>query len=50
MFEIAELGHAVKKDIYNDRVPELRTQLLQAQEKVKHSHFSVVILISGVDG
>jgi len=50
MFEIAELGHAVKKDIYNNQVPELRTQLLLAQEKVKQSQFSVVILISGVDG
>ena len=50
MFEIAELGHTVKKSIYNDQIPELRTQLLLAQEKVKHSDFSVVILVSGVDG
>ncbi len=50
MFEIAELGHAIKKDIYNDQVPILRTQLLLAQEKVKNSSFSVIILISGVDG
>jgi len=50
MFEIAELGHAVKKNIYNDLVPVLRTELLIAQEKVKNSAFSVIILISGVDG
>ncbi len=50
MFEIAELGHAVKKSVYNEQVPELRTQLLLAQEKVKNSGFSVIILISGVDG
>ncbi len=50
MFEIAELGHAVKKSVYNDKVPELRTQLLMAQEKIKNSDFSVIILISGVDG
>jgi len=50
MFEIAELGHAVKKNIYNDQVPVLRTELLTAQEKIKNSSFSVIILISGVDG
>ncbi len=50
MFEIAELGHAVQKSEYDDQVPELRTQLLLAQEKIKTSGFSVIILISGVDG
>lgn len=50
MFEIAELGHAVKKSVYNNQVPELRTRLLIAQEKIKQSNFSVIILISGVDG
>jgi len=50
MFEIAELGHAVKKPVYNEKVPELRTQLLLAQEKIKQNDFSVIILISGVDG
>lgn len=50
MFEIAELGHAVKKSVYNEQIPELRTQLLLAQEKVKNSDFPVIILISGVDG
>jgi len=50
MFEIAELGHAVKKSIYKDQIPELRTKLLTAQEKVKQSDFPVIILISGVDG
>jgi len=50
MFEIAELGHAVKKAVYNLEIPELRTQLLLAQEKVKNSRVPVIILISGVDG
>lgn len=50
MFEIAELGHAIKKSVYKDQVPELRTQLLLAQEKLKDNDFSVIILISGVDG
>lgn len=50
MFEIAELGQSIKKSIYNKHIPELRTQLLLAQEKIKQHHFSVIILISGVDG
>jgi len=50
MFEIAELEHSIKKSDYNTQVPDLRTQLLLAQEKVKTSGFSVIILISGVDG
>lgn len=50
MFEIAELGHAVKKAEYNDRLPELRAQLLAAQYKLNANDFSVIILISGVDG
>ena len=50
MFEIAELEHTIKKSNYSIQIPELRTQLLLAQEKVKSSDFSVIILISGVDG
>lgn len=50
MFEIAELGHEVKKSVYNDQIPDLRTQLLLAQKQLKSSDFSVIILISGVDG
>ncbi len=50
MFEIAELGHVVKRSDFNTQIPDLRTHLLLAQEKVKQSNFSVIILISGVDG
>ena len=50
MFEIAELGQTIQKSNYEKLVPELRTQLLLAQEKVKESDFPVIILISGVDG
>jgi len=50
MFEIAELGHTVKKSDFNTQIPNLRTHLLLAQEMVKRSNFSVIILISGVDG
>lgn len=50
MFEIAELGHRIEKSIYNQQIPELRTQLLFAQQALKNSDFPVIILISGVDG
>lgn len=50
MFEIAELGHKVSKTDYLEKVPKLRTQLLVRQQQLRNQEFSVIILISGVDG
>ncbi|WP_341328720.1 polyphosphate:AMP phosphotransferase [Methylotuvimicrobium sp. KM2] len=50
MFEIAELGHTLKKSEYNEQIPELRTQLLLLQQELGTCDFPVIILISGVDG
>jgi len=50
MFEVAELGHTISKADYNLQVPELRTQLLTLQQEITTGDFSVVVLISGVDG
>ncbi len=50
MFEIAELGHTLKKSDYNEQIPELRTQLLLLQQQLGTCDFPVIILISGVDG
>jgi polyphosphate:AMP phosphotransferase len=50
VFEIAELGHTIKKSVYNEEVPEIRTELLLAQQKIKQAGFSVIVLVSGVDG
>lgn len=50
MFEIAELGHTIEKSVYQERVPELRTQLLIVQQTVRECDFPVIILVSGVDG
>ena len=50
MFEVAELGHKVSKTDYNKKVPELRTQLLTLQQQLRDHDYSVIILISGVDG
>ncbi|CAG1022816.1 partial Polyphosphate:AMP phosphotransferase, partial [Patescibacteria group bacterium] len=50
MFEIAELGHSVDKNTYNEQIPILRTQLLTVQQTLKSCDFPVIVLISGVDG
>ncbi len=50
MFEIAELGHTVKKSDYKKQVPELRVKLLEAQQLLRDCDFPVIILVSGVDG
>jgi polyphosphate:AMP phosphotransferase len=50
VFEVAELGHKIKKAEYLKRVRELRTQLLDAQFELRAANFPVIVLISGVDG
>lgn len=50
MFEVAELGHKLSKQEYEERVPQLRTQLLEVQEALKAADFPVIVLVSGVDG
>lgn len=50
MFEVAELGHKLSKGEYDERVPQLRTELLQVQETLKSAGFPVIVLVSGVDG
>lgn len=51
MFENAELGHKIEKEIYQKEVPKLREALLEAQgEIVEAKKFPVIILIGGVDG
>jgi len=50
MFEVAELGHTLNKKDYNERVPELRTELLTVQEALKSADFPVIVLVAGVDG
>ncbi len=50
MFETAELGQKVSKQIFKDREPGLREALLMAQQRLKEADFPVIILFSGVDG
>jgi AMP-polyphosphate phosphotransferase len=51
MFESAELGHTISKQIYKKEVPPLREALLDAQlDVLERAEFPVLILISGVEG
>ncbi|MDR2549593.1 MAG: polyphosphate:AMP phosphotransferase [Desulfobulbus sp.] len=51
MFESAELGHKIKKSVYEKEVPGLREELLEVQlELAKSTAFPVIILVGGLDG
>ncbi len=51
MFETAELGHTVAKTVFHRAVPKLRSDLLDAQYRLKENGtFPVIILIAGVRG
>jgi len=51
MFESAELGHKIKKSVYEQEVPGLREALLDVQmELAKSGAFQVIILMGGLDG
>ncbi len=50
VFEDAELGRKLSADKYNRLEPRLRTDLLQIQHQLKSAKFSVLLIISGVDG
>jgi polyphosphate:AMP phosphotransferase len=51
MFESAELGHKISKSVYDDAVPRLREELLNAQfDLAQQGRFPVIVLIGGIDG
>jgi polyphosphate:AMP phosphotransferase len=51
MFESAELGHKISKTVYDDAVPQLREELLNAQfDLAQQGRFPVIVLIGGIDG
>jgi len=49
MFETAELGRKLDKEIYKAQVPILRAELLEAQDQLLRAPFSVIVLFAGVD-
>ena len=51
MFESAELGHKISKEVYSHEEPLLREQLLECQyELLAAQRFPVLVIISGADG
>ena len=50
MFESAELGHEISKEVYEAEVPKLREALLDAQYDIKEAgDFPVLVIIAGVE-
>jgi polyphosphate:AMP phosphotransferase len=50
MFESAELGHKITKEVYKKELPVLREALLDAQlDLLQSARFPVIILLAGVD-
>lgn len=50
MFESAELGHKISKEVYKKELPIVREALLDAQlDLLQSARFPVVILLAGVD-
>ena len=50
MFESAELGHEVSKEVYDAELPKLREALLDAQYDLKAANdFPVLIIVGGVE-
>src|SRR5262245_57204467 len=50
MFEAAELGRTVEKDVFKSEVPALRAELLDVQRQLTGTHFPVIVVFAGVDG
>jgi len=51
MFQSAELGHALDKETFDSRLPELRESLLQAQLTLLGSaEFAAIVVVAGVEG
>ena len=50
MFESAELGHKISKEVWKKEIPGLREGLLDAQlDLFQAKKFPVIILVAGVD-
>jgi polyphosphate:AMP phosphotransferase len=49
MFEAAEVGRKLSKQEYKAQVPQLRSDLLDAQQELRSAPFPVIVLFAGVD-
>ena len=50
MFEAAELGRKVSREEFDAMAPQLRTELLELQRRVRQADFPVIVVFAGVDG
>ncbi|MDV7339991.1 polyphosphate:AMP phosphotransferase [Terasakiella sp. A23] len=50
MFETAELGRSVSKKEFEEKVQDLRIELLEIQQELRNCDFPVIIVMAGVDG
>ncbi len=50
MFETAELDQKITKKEYQQRAPDLRAELLEAQVRMRELGLRVIVLFAGVDG
>ena len=49
MFEAAEVGRKLEKEVYKAQVPVLRNELLDVQQQLLNAPFPVIVLFAGVD-
>ena len=50
MIETAEPEHSIPRSQYKNEVPQLRTELLAAQDQLAHARFPVLVVFGGVAG
>lgn len=50
MFEAAKIGRNIDKAHWRDAIPDLRTQLLEAQFEAREKGLPIVVLIAGMEG
>lgn len=50
MFEAVELGRNVSREDYENQLPALRADLIEAQQRIRQTGFPVLIIIAGMDG
>ncbi|MBI2603480.1 MAG: polyphosphate:AMP phosphotransferase [Deltaproteobacteria bacterium] len=50
MFEIAEIGNKLSKEIYDQEEPKIRHSILEAQEELREAKIPCIIIVSGNEG
>jgi AMP-polyphosphate phosphotransferase len=50
VFETAQLGRKVTKEVYEAEVPAMRARLLELQQALRQAEIATVIVVAGVEG